>query len=61
MHFFDRLICRAQICIDVHGALGLFPCSGRDLKPVSQTDLGDSQDAVYIFDVPFHMGDQIFC
>jgi hypothetical protein len=55
----DRLIGRAFVRIHRESSLGFFPGAGRDLEFVSQADLGDLENPVHVFNVPFYEGDEI--
>jgi len=55
----DRLIGRASVGINSESPLGLFPGPGWNLEFVGQADLGDLENAVHVFNVPLHKGDEI--
>jgi hypothetical protein len=57
----DRLIGRAFVGINSESPLGLVPGPGWNLEFVGQADLGDLENAVHVFNVPFHKRDEIVC
>jgi hypothetical protein len=57
----DGLIGRAFVRIHSESTLGLVPGAGGDLEFVGQADLGDLENTVHVFNIPFHKGDEIVC
>ena len=57
----DGLIGRAFIRINGESSLGLVPGAGWNPEFVGQADLGDLENAVDVFNIPFHERDEIVC
>jgi hypothetical protein len=57
----DRLIGRAFVRINSESSLGLVPGAGWNLEFISQADLGDLENPVHVFNIPFHKRDEIVC
>ena len=55
----DRLIGRAFVRINSESPLGLAPGPGWNPEFVGQADLGDLENAVHVFNIPFHKRDEI--
>ena len=55
----DGLIGRAFVRINSESPLGLVPGAGWNLEFIGQADLGDLENAVYVFNIPFHKRDEI--
>lgn len=45
--------------MQIQSPFGLFPFPGRNLHSVNQADFGDSKNTLDIFDVSFHIGNQV--
>jgi len=57
----DRLIGRAFVRINSESSLGLVPGAGWNLEFIGQPDLGDLENPVHVFNIPFHKRDEIVC
>jgi hypothetical protein len=57
---FHCLIGRAFLRVHRQDAVGLFPRSRGNFETVPDTDVRYFQDIVHIFDISFHLRDQIF-
>jgi len=57
---FHRLVSRAFVRINSESSLGLVPGAGWNLEFVSQANLGDLENPVHVFNIPFHKRDEIF-
>jgi len=57
----DGLIGRALVRINSERSLGLVPRAGWDLEFVGQADLGDLENPVPVFNIPFHKRDEVVC
>ncbi len=55
------LIGRAFVCINSESPLGLVSGAGWNPEFVGQADLGDLENAVHVFNIPFHERDEIVC
>ena len=56
---FHSLVGRTPVRVYRQGPFRLFPCTRRDLGVVFQTNCGDLQNPIHIFDVSFHVGHEI--
>jgi len=57
----DGLIGRAFVRINSESSLGLVPAADGDIEFVSEADLGDLENPIHLFNIPFHKGDKIVC
>jgi hypothetical protein len=57
---FHRLVRRTKVRIQRQGSLSLFFEAGRDSELIRDPDLRDSQDTLFLADISFHMGHEVF-
>jgi len=55
------LVGRALISVHSESSLGLVPAAHGNLEFVSEADLGDLENPIHLFNIPFHKGDKIVC